>query len=58
MSKHPSRSKLMKFEITEKGEKVKIDISNENKKDSFITLDYGHLGDAISFLTVTFNCNS
>ena len=51
MSEYPSRSKLMKFEIIEKGDKAKIDISNENQPDTNITLDYGLLGDAVSFLT-------
>ncbi len=41
----------MKFEVVENGEKVKLDISNENQPDTHITLDYGLLGEAISFLT-------
>ena len=51
MGNYPSRSKLMKFEIIENGDKVKIDISNEDKPDTNITLDYGLLGEAVSFLT-------
>ena len=50
MDKYPSRSKLMKFEIIENGDKVKIDISNEDRPDTYITLDYGLLGEAVSFL--------
>ena len=50
MGKYPPRSKLMRFEIVEKGDKVQIDISNENRPDTHITLDYDYLGEGIAFL--------
>ena len=50
MDKYPSRSKLMRFEIVEQGDKVQIDVSNENQPDTHITLDYDLLGEGIAFL--------
>lgn len=50
MDKYPSRSKLMKFEIIENGDKVKLDFSNEGHPDAHVTLEYSLLGEAIAFL--------
>ena len=50
MDKYPQSSKLTKFEVIEDGDKVQLQFTNEDRPETFITLEYDALGEAIAML--------